>query len=92
MTETAQKLRATLSELEAELRNVDQLDPESRAVLETALEEIQSALHSNTAPGSIEPHSLGERLQISATEFETSHPALAGLLHRLVDALTQLGI
>jgi hypothetical protein len=92
MTEQAAKLRATIAELEAELRGVDRLDPETRKMLELALEEIQGALHEKSAKTSAEPQSLAERLRLSAGEFEGSHPALASLLHRMVDALTQLGI
>lgn len=94
MPESAAKLRATIAELETELRNVGTLDAETKAMLELALEEIQATLRHehSSATGAAEPHTLTERLELSATEFETSHPTLAGVLRRLVDALSQLGI
>ena len=92
MSEPAGKLRATIAELEAELRAVDKLDPETRAMLQLALDEIQAALTAKTSHGASEPHTLAERLRLSATDFEGSHPALANLVHRMVDALAQLGI
>jgi hypothetical protein len=93
MTEPANRLRQTIAELEAELRDVKQLDPETRAMLESALLELQTALHAKPAEDkSTEPKSLADRLSLAAGEFEGSHPTLASLLHRMVDALTQLGI
>jgi hypothetical protein len=91
MTVEVWKLRATLRELETELRAVTELDAESKAMLELALEEIDAALHAKS-PAASHPQSLGERLRLSAGDFEGSHPALAGIMHRVVDALSQLGI
>lgn len=87
-----EKLRATLAELEAELRDVRQLDPETKAMLERALAEMQATLRGDQATEPTEPHTLTEHLERSATEFEGSHPAIAQLMHRVIDALAQLGI
>ncbi len=92
MSEQAARLRDTLKELEVELRAVRELDPESKAMLELALEEIDAALHAKSAAAASHPQSLGERLRLSAGDFEGSHPALANIMHRVVDALAQLGI
>jgi hypothetical protein len=93
MTDPAtQKLRLTLAELETELRAVDKLDGQTRAMLQLAMDEIQAALHAKTSQGTSAPHTLAERLRLTAADFEGSHPTLASLLHRMVDALAQLGI
>lgn len=92
MDEHAARLRATIAELEQELRNVSEVDPDTRAMLQEAVEEIQGTLRTSNSAVTTEPHSLNERLNIAAAEFDTSHPGLAGLLRRVVDALSQLGI
>jgi hypothetical protein len=92
MDENSQRLRATITELERELRGGHPVDAETRAMLLEAVEEIQAALHASTAPATSEPHTLGERLNQAAAGFDASHPTLAGLLRRVVDALSQLGI
>jgi hypothetical protein len=92
MDEHSQRLRATIAELERELRSADVVDADTRAMLQEAVEEIQSALHSNTVAAASEPHTLGERLNQTAADFDVSHPTLAGLLRRVVDALSQIGI
>jgi hypothetical protein len=90
MADRFDKLRATLSELDAELRSVDSLDEATRAQLDAARVEISAAL-SRGARSEATRHaetSLGDRL----VEFEASHPQLAGILTRLIDGLGQLGI
>lgn len=92
MSEHSDKLKATIAELEQELQSVDELDADTRAMLREAVDEIQAALHVNTAAAASEPHTLAERLNDAAIEFDTSHPTVAGLLRRIVDALAQIGI
>lgn len=92
MDEHAAKLRATLAELEQELRTVSQMDGETRAMLEEAVEEIQAALNVEERSDETRPGTLQERLEKAATDFDVSHPVLAGLIRRAVDALAQLGI
>ena len=92
MPERSEKLKATIAELERELHATGEVDDETRAMLLEAVEEIQSALHVNTAAGASEPHTLAERLNQAALGFDTSHPTMAGLVRRVVDALSQLGI
>jgi hypothetical protein len=91
MSEHARKLRATLAELEDELRSLPSVDEETRAVLEEAAEEIQSALRTEQ-PTPLRRQSLMDRLTTTAKQFEGSHPNLTGILSRLVDGLGQMGI
>lgn len=91
-----ERLRATLAELEAELAEVDSLDPASRARLEQVAAEITEVLHRNASSAEdtpIEPpHNMREQLTENVTAFRVQHPTLAGILQRLVDGLAQLGI
>lgn len=92
MDEHANRLRATITELERELHSVGEVDPETRAMLLEAVEEIQEALRARTLVARDEPQSLGDQLNRAAADFDVSHPTLASLLRRVVDALAQIGI
>jgi chromosome segregation ATPase len=91
MSEHLDKLRATVTELESELHSLQTVDEDTRQVLQQAMQEIRTALHEEEA-AERQRHSLTERLQDAAHEFEGSHPALTGLLTRLIDGLGQMGI
>jgi chromosome segregation ATPase len=90
MPDRLEKLRATLNELEAELREIDSLDDDTRKELAEAALEITNVL-TRGRPGEQTGEvagSLRERLE----EFEASHPQLALIVGRLIDGLGQLGI
>ena len=91
MTDRIEKIRAALNELERELSGLDSVDPETRTMLEEARHEIEMALHKED-PGQIAHESLAERLETAAQTFQVSHPTLAGVVQRTIDALGQLGI
>ena len=91
MNERLEQLRATVRELEQELAEVDSLDPATREVLSQAARDIQSALGAS-APERLKSPGITARLRDAASDFETSHPTLAGVLERVIDALGQLGI
>ncbi|HEX5105103.1 MAG TPA: DUF4404 family protein [Pirellulaceae bacterium] len=90
MPDRHEKLRATLHELEAELRELDSLDDETRQLLAEAALEITTALTKGEKSEQTQQveGSLRERLE----EFEASHPQLAMIVGRLIDGLGQLGI
>lgn len=96
MTDRIEKLRATLAELEAELADMDSIDPKSRARLQEVAAEISAALERSDpdlAGLRLEPpHTIPERLSENVETFRAQHPTLAGILQRLVDGLAQLGI
>lgn len=91
MTEHHEKIRATVTELEAELRQLESVDAETRAVLKGALQEILEALQADETEG-LECGSVTDRLGQAAREFEGSHPTVSGIIGRLVDGLGQMGI
>ena len=85
-------LQQTLRELHRELADARHLEPSDRALLEAALGDIQAAL---AQASSVEPEPVaapGDALEGAAVRLETAHPALAGALRSLVDALAKAGI
>ncbi|MDA1054338.1 MAG: DUF4404 family protein [Planctomycetota bacterium] len=90
MPERIEKLRAMVTELEAELAALTELDDATRALLEETVSELQATL--SKQPAEIEHQSLTERLTESAEAFESSHPTLFGIVKRTIDALAQMGI
>lgn len=99
MSDEIEKLRGTLTELQAELDNVEQDDPEVRELLRTALAEIQETLEEGAAgdagSGGGEANdgdSLADRLGSAASHYEESHPNLSGILGGVIDALSRMGI
>jgi Domain of unknown function (DUF4404) len=91
MTENLDRLKSTVTELEDELRSLEHVDSETRAVLEQAVLDILAALQA-AAPGERAPQSLLDRLHAAAEEFEESHPTVTGILGRLIDGLGRMGI
>ncbi|MBX3412344.1 MAG: DUF4404 family protein [Pirellulales bacterium] len=95
MTASADKLRATLADLRTQLDEVDALDPEARALLNSTLEEIHATLERRGAGGSAsseEQESLVQGLRDAVDRFEGSHPTLAGAVGSVIDALGRMGI
>ena len=86
-----EKLQAALRELEAELHSLEEVDEETRRLLEEAAEEIDAALDEEQ-PDEAPSSGLLDRLRKAAVSFEASHPTMAGILNRIVDGLGQLGI
>lgn len=90
MTGRMEKLRGALAEFEAELRDIESLDAPTRASLEKVAAEIAAVLRHGAADSP--PQSLSALLSGQAADFEVSHPTLAGVLERLIDSLSQMGI
>jgi len=90
MADRLDKLRATLSELEAELQGLDSLDDATREQLADAAAEIAASLRRGKR--SEETRRAEASLQDRLVEFEAKHPQLAIIVGRLLDGLAQLGI
>ncbi|EAQ81888.1 MULTISPECIES: DUF4404 family protein [Blastopirellula] len=87
----AEQLRLKLQELQAELREIDEIDGETRRLLEGAMEEIHEALrHDNTE--ALQHPSLVDNLNRATQDFETSHPGLTRIVGNMVDILGNAGI
>ena len=104
MTERIQRLRATLAELETELRELPAVDIQTRAVLEAAVAEITTVLQrsgdASAASASTMPSTAVHARPVGSSgswretvaDFEVSHPQIAGLLSRVINSLAQIGI
>jgi undecaprenyl pyrophosphate synthase len=90
MAERLDKLRATLNELEAELKEVDTLDETTREELADAVAEIAASLRRGRRTQTTK--SAEDSLQSRLVQFEAQHPQLAIIVGRLLDGLAQLGI
>ncbi len=83
-----QELRDLLAQLHARLSGATSIDPASRKLLTTLSADIEKTLaRSGPAAASHQP-----RLEALAVQFEADHPALAGALRQIVDALGKVGI
>ncbi len=89
MEEKIAQLRATLSELHEELKEIDQLDDQTREMLTNTANELDEVLGEEASE---QRQTLSQQLSDVAQEFEDSHPQLTRLLGSIVDALAQLGI
>jgi hypothetical protein len=90
VSEELAKLRATLAELHEELANVEPGNPEIRALLDSAVADIQQTI--NRRGDAANDSSIVDRLRAAARHYEESHPTLSGILGSIVDALSRMGI
>jgi hypothetical protein len=85
------ELQRTLRTLHDELRQAGRLGQEDRALLETALTDIQRALQAS-ATGETSSAEHGDALEGAAVRLEAEHPGVAAAVRALVDALGKAGI
>lgn len=83
-------LKQQLQALHDELASTGSVDSESRELLVVLLGDITRLL-AQTGDAT-ERHSLIERLDELAVQFEAEHPALGGTIRQVVDALAKAGI
>jgi hypothetical protein len=78
-----------LGEVHERLRQPSSIDPKSRELLKTVMQDIERALSS----GSEQPSSASPaRLESLAAHFEAEHPQLADTLRQIMDTLGKGGI
>lgn len=98
MTDQSDELKATIQHLDELLEGADDVDPQARASLAAALDEIRDKLgaepESETAESteSSEQETLIERLTEAARQFEDEHATLAGMIGSVIDTLGRMGI
>jgi hypothetical protein len=85
------RLQKVLDQLQTQLNEVRQLDPAVAAHLESTIAEAQAALAGRPTPPAAQ-RSIVERLSDAVLKYEASHPALAGNLGSIIDALGRMGI
>lgn len=84
------QLQTLLKSLQRALGDAKSLDVESRRLLGALMGDIGRALHTSGDPATTAP--ITERLDDLAVRFEADHPALAGAIRQLIDALAKAGI
>jgi hypothetical protein len=90
MTGEHDQLRQILDQLQAQLNEVRRLDPAVATHLESTIAEAKAALAGRPTPAA--HRSIVERLSDAMLKYEASHPALAGNLGSIIDALGRMGI
>ena len=87
-------LRNTLATLHAQLSSAGEIDAETQAMLQTVTSDIQRLLEPGTTETVAQDSgdSLSERLRTTLIEFEARHPHVGGLLERITDGLSSMGI
>lgn len=85
------RLRALLKSLHRELSGARTVDDESRRLLGTALSDIDRVLQ-EPAGGGAGTARVSSRLESLVVRFEADHPAVAGAMRQLIDALAKAGI
>jgi hypothetical protein len=91
MPDPRTSLNEILDELHEALESSEDLGDEAREQLRDAAREIQRAI-GDDAPVSDAPQSLGDRLNEALESFEGKHPKLTGIVGRIADALSDMGI
>lgn len=90
MSADRDQLQRKLTQLQAELDEQSNVNPEFRQRLESTLAELREAL---AEPAAARQHSsLVQTLTESARHFEETHPNLAGMIGSVIDALGRMGI
>jgi Domain of unknown function (DUF4404) len=87
-----QRLLQTLEELRSEMEHADSVDPETLALLEKAMRDLQSELdkRGSKRPADVEPASSG--LKDALLKFESEHPKFSVAVGKVADALAAMGI
>ena len=83
------ELKDQLAALHAELGRTQAVDPQLRQLLIELLGDITRLLGK---PGAATEHSVAERLDELAVQFEAEHPALGSAIRQVVDTLGKAGI
>lgn len=86
-------LQQTLRDLHRELAAAPRLDPAERAMLESAVADIQAKLaEQGSGADTPVPATPADSLENAAVRIEADHPGLAGAVRAFVDALAKAGI
>ena len=85
-------LRELLRELHTELERPESVREDTRELLAEIRAEIAAFLAESKSANRRAPSQFRERLEGATAVFEATHPQLAGMISRTLDALAKLGI
>ena len=89
MAHDQRSLNAILDELHEALEKAPEVGDTARESLRQTATEIRAALERPEGSGS---ESLRQQLSTALERFEVAHPSLTGLVGRIADAMSDLGI
>ena len=97
MTESRNKLKATIDALHVELGSMDEVDEEIAGLLNTAVTDIDKFLQRHEAgeldqAGDAQHSSIVDQLSEAARHYEGKHPTLSGIIGSMIDTLSNMGI
>lgn len=90
-----EEMLTILKSLDQELENAEAIHPDHRKSLQSLTHEIQKKLASAEADESPEEQTivtLSQQMKDAVVEFEVHHPIIGGLVARLADGLSAMGI
>ena len=80
----------TLETLQREIEKLDIADPETKSRIEMLVVDIE---HQLSNPGDVQSNkNLVNRVEESAELFEADHPQLSGILNKVMNTLSNMGI
>lgn len=85
---TEKNLNELLSELNQALENIDEIDPETRALVKDLDEDINRLLES----GDEDLDNVVDRARSIETRFALEYPVAERFLREIIDALSRVGI
>ena len=85
--ELSERLQRTLAELEQELSEIDDLDPEARVALSEARQDIEAVLDKAEPP----LEEVAEKVNKAMSDFHARHPALSEVARKVTETLGEMG-
>lgn len=86
-----QQLRERLEQLHTDLTHTVTVDANTRALLQTLIEDASALLASTDAVPVSHAQSVRQRLSAAIQQFEVSHPQLTWTLSQISDRLSRMG-
>ena len=87
-----QRLLQTLAELRTEVSQSESVDPETMALLENAMRDLQRELEKHGAKRTAEIEPAAGGLKDALLKFESEHPQMSVAIGKVADALAAMGI
>jgi hypothetical protein len=87
-----QHIRKALMELQSQLRHTESLPESEREFVDELYQEIEEVLARPRQAPAVGHQPLVDRLDAAAQRFEVSHPELTGVMSRVIDSLSTMGI
>lgn len=93
-----EEMLTILKSLDEELENAESIHPDHRKSLQSLTHEIQkklasgAAMDTSSSPDGKGTATLSQQMKDAVVEFEVRHPIIGGLVERMADGLSAMGI